>query len=140
MTGSKLFFDTPPVIYLIEENPHYLETVALFLAEAVKNQAHLTTSVLTMAEASVMPKRLDKKDVVLKIERTLKNLFEVHPVTWQIAEISATLRAKYLSLRGMDSLQIACAMASRCDSFITNDKRLKNIKEIRIQQITDLKL
>jgi len=56
MTGSKLFFDTPPVIYLIEENPHYLETVALFLAEAVKNQAHLTTSVLTMAEASVMPK------------------------------------------------------------------------------------
>jgi predicted nucleic acid-binding protein len=138
MTDSKLFFDTPPVIYLIEENPHFLETVSVFLAEALRNQALLITSVVTLAEASVKPKKFDGDLVILKIERTLKNLFEVHPITWEMAEISATLRAKYASLRGMDSLQIACAIATGCDAFITNDRRLKIVKEIRIQQIKDL--
>ena len=138
MTGSKLFFDTPPIIYLVEENPHFLDTVSLFLAEAIQNKVNLVTCVVTAAEAGVKPRKLDRELVVLKIERTLKNLFEVHPVTWEMAEISATLRAKYASLRGMDSLQIACAIATGCDAFITNDRKLKIVKEIRIQQITDL--
>lgn len=138
MTGSKLFFDTPPVIYLIEENPRFIEPVRLFLSEAIRNEIQLTTSVVTMAETSIKPKKQSNKRIVVEIERTLKNLFEVHPITWEIAEISATLRAKYTSLRGMDSLQIACAIATGCDAFITNDRKLKIVKEIRIQQIKDL--
>ena len=138
MTATKLFFDTRPVIYLVEENPRYFDTVSFFLAEAIQNEIVLTTSVLTVAEASIKPKKFNRTDLETKFEKVLNSVFEVQPVTWDVAEISATLRAKYASLRAMDSLQVACALATGCDSFITNDRRLKIIKEIRIQQITDL--
>jgi predicted nucleic acid-binding protein len=140
MTDTKLFFDTPPIIYLVEEHPHYFETVTLFLAEAIRDGIVLTTSVLTLAEASIKPRKLNILDLETKFEKVLESVFEVQPVTWNVAQISATLRAKYTSLRAMDSLQVACAIASECNSFITNDRRLKIIKEIRIQQITDLQL
>jgi predicted nucleic acid-binding protein len=140
MTGSKLFFDTPPVIYLVEEVPDFFHTVTLFLAQAIQNEAILVTSAVTLAEVGIKPKKFKQTDLETKFERVLGSTFEVQSITWNVAEISATLRAKYASLRGMDSLQIACAIATGCDAFITNDRRLKIVKEIRIQQITDLRL
>jgi len=138
MTGSKLFFDTPPVIYLVEEVPHYFDSVTLFLARAIQNEVILVTSAVTLAETGIKPKKFKQTDLETKFERVLKSTFQVQPITWDVAKISATLRAKYTSLRGMDSLQIACAIATGCDAFITNDRKLKIVKEIRIQQIKDL--
>lgn len=138
MTGSKVFIDTAPIIYLVEQNPEYFEQVSLFLADSIRGNVTLTTSVLTTAEVEIRPRKLGKKDLTSKFEKTIKSLFEVYPITWEIAQISATLRAKYSSLRAIDSLQIACAIQTKCEDFITNDKRLRVIKEISITLIKDL--
>ncbi len=138
MTGSKLFIDTAPVIYLVEQNPEYFEQVSLFLADSIRSNITLTTSVLTTAEVEIRPRKLGKKDLISKFEKTIRSLFEVYPITWEIAQMSATLRAKYSSLRAIDSLQIACAIHHKCEDFITNDKRLRVIKEIPITLIKNL--
>jgi predicted nucleic acid-binding protein len=138
MTGSRLFIDTSPLIYLVEKNPSFYEAVLLFLAEAIKDDAALITSVLTVAEFGVKPRKLNRPDILAKFEQTLDTLFEVQTVDWDVAEISSILRAKYPSLRAIDSLQIACALKDDCDAFVTNDKRLKAIKEIQILLIKDL--
>lgn len=138
MTGSKVFIDTAPIIYLVEQNPEYFEQVSLFLADSIRSNVALTTSVLTTAEVEIKPRKLGKKDLTSKFEKTIKSLFEVYPITWEIAQISATLRAKYSSLRAIDSIQIACAIQNKCEDFVTNDKRLRVIKEIPITLIKNL--
>jgi predicted nucleic acid-binding protein len=65
-------------------------------------------------------------------------LFEVSAITWDVAEISSILRAKYTSLKAIDSLQIACALQNNCTTFVTNDRRLKAIEEIQTLLIKDL--
>ena len=69
---------------------------------------------------------------------TIRNLFHLTEINWDVAQISAILRSKYSSLRAIDSLQIACAISKQCESFLTNDKRLRIVKEINIQLIKNL--
>jgi len=47
------------------------------------------------------------------------------------------LRAKY-RLQLPDALQLAVALVSRCDVFLTNDARLKQISEVRVLLLDDL--
>jgi predicted nucleic acid-binding protein len=42
-------------------------------------------------------------------------------------------------LKAMDALQLSIAICSGCQQFLTNDKRLKNISEIEIILIDNLK-
>lgn len=138
MTGSKFFFDSAPLIYLVEFNEAYYDKISLFLAEAVEQEKELVTSVVSFTEFAIKPKKLGRKDTIHRFESTISRLLDVLDIDIEIADIASTLRAKYSSLRGMDSLQVASALKARADFFITNDKRLKAIKEIRIVLIKDL--
>ena len=51
MTGSKkIFFDTAPFIYLIENHYEFYSKVANLIAEAVEENSDFYTSVLTYTE------------------------------------------------------------------------------------------
>ena len=52
------------------------------------------------------------------------------PLTKEIANFAAQLRAKYFGLKSMDALQLASAIQNKCDIFLTNDKQLKQVTEI----------
>ncbi|MFZ5973220.1 MAG: type II toxin-antitoxin system VapC family toxin [Bacteroidota bacterium] len=141
MTGSeKIFFDTAPFIYLIEDHPTYAGPVAEYIADQVSiYESHLFTSVLTLAEFSVKPKRNNKKEIIDQFRSKLDEYdFTAFDVTKGIAEYSADLRAKYISLRLFDALQLATAISLGCNKFFTNDHALKKIKEIKVMTIEDL--
>jgi predicted nucleic acid-binding protein len=138
MTGSRLFIDTSPLIYFVEKSPAFFERVSVLLADSIKNNSVLVTSPLTAAEFGIKPRKLNRPDILKKFEKTVKTLFEVQSIAWDVGEISSILRAKYPSLKAIDSLQIACALKCNCDTFVTNDRRLKAIKEIQILLIKDL--
>lgn len=138
MTETKKFIDTAILIYLVEQNPDFFDQVSLFFANSIKEDVSLVTSVLTVAEFSIKPRRLGKLDLLNKFEKTVKSLMDVEIIDWNVAEISSTLRSKYASLKAIDSLQLACAIKSNCQTFVTNDRRLKIVKDIKIQLIKDL--
>lgn len=54
-----------------------------------------------------------------------------------IADKTGKLRGKYPTLKTIDALQIAAAIHVSAGAFLTNDKKLKKIKEIKIVVLSD---
>ena len=47
------------------------------------------------------------------------------------------VRGRHPALRTVDSIQIAAALSVGADVFLTNDERLKRIKEIKVLVLKD---
>lgn len=52
--------------------------------------------------------------------------------------MAAKIRAKYKGFKAMDALQLATAMISDCDLFLTNDKQLRRFDGLPILVVDDL--
>lgn len=64
---------------------------------------------------------------------------EVVDIDSKIAEQGAKIRGQYKNFKVMDALQIAAAVVSGCDMFFTNDKQLRQEKELPCMTMEDLK-
>ena len=135
----KIFIDTAPFIYLIENNPEFGKKAKKFISESIVSGNQLKTSVISLMEFGVKPERDEKVQVIIKFEELLEKLnIEYVPIDKEVAKEGYKLRAKYKFLKGMDALQLGAAIRSNCLKFLTNDKPLKKIKEIEIVLLTDL--
>jgi len=54
-----------------------------------------------------------------------------------IADRAASLRARY-RLRTPDAIQIATALQTRVDAFLTNDRDLRRVEEVPVLLIDEL--
>ncbi len=134
----KVFLDTPPIIYFIEKHPRYYLQLLDYLTSCVIQKNLLETSVLSVAEFEIKPRRINNLKILKKGQELIDSLFDVHPIDMTVAQISGELRSRYRSLKAIDSLQLATAMGHRCDVFVTNDRRLRAVKEIEIKLVTEL--
>lgn len=132
--------DTSPFIYYIEENKEYSEIVDDFFNQNSSGYFSISTSIITMLEVLVLPYQQKNEKLTKEYEDILENSIgiEIIDVNSSIAKISSELRAKY-KLRTPDAIQIATAIYSGADYFITNDIRLKTVKEIEMLTMEDLK-
>ncbi len=129
----KLFIDTSPFIYLVESHETYSQQVSdLFLTSIGRND-QLVTSVITWMEFGVMPKKTGRLDLIARYQDLLDRLgIPLVHVNQAVADKAAALRAKYDFLKAMDALQLAVAIESDCDRFITNDKGLLRFQELHV--------
>lgn len=63
---------------------------------------------------------------------------EVVNIDSNIAEQGAKIRGLYKDFKAMDALQIAAAIVSECDMFFTNDRQLRQEKELPCMTLDDL--
>ena len=136
---STIFLDTAPVIYYIEAHPRFgplaREVVTAFQSERVK----AFSSVMTLAEVVAKPVELGDEKLARKFAEFLKagrNLTLVE-ISASIAERAGRLRGRYPPLRTIDAVQIAAALYVGADAFITNDVKLRRIREVRILILKD---
>lgn len=54
-----------------------------------------------------------------------------------IAERAGILRGQYVDLRTVDAIQLSAAIDVGADAFLTNDKKLKQVKEIKVLILKD---
>jgi predicted nucleic acid-binding protein len=54
-----------------------------------------------------------------------------------VAEKAGLLKGNYSDLKTIDAIQISSAIEIGSDAFLTNDKRLKKIKEIKVMVLED---
>jgi len=131
--------DTMVFIYHLEDHPTYAPLTQL-LFEAWEEGRNLgITSVITLFEILVKPKREGLEEVAqdyLELLTTYPNLTIVE-VDLEVAKLAAELRAKY-RIRTPDALQLATALQAKAGGFITNDERLKRIKELEVVLLDDL--
>jgi len=59
-------------------------------------------------------------------------------INQEIAEKAAQIRAEYKDFKAMDAFQLAAACLAKCDLFLTNDKQLRQFKEIKCITMDDL--
>jgi len=138
--GQIIGIDTMVFIYHLEDHPDFA-TITERLFDAVeKGKFHAITSLITLLEILVKPKKegltkvvSDYRDLLL----TFQNLKFI-PVDLRVTDLASTLRAKY-SIRTPDAIQIATAIAEGAAAFITNDDQLKKVNEIEIVLLEEWK-
>jgi predicted nucleic acid-binding protein len=138
---ARLGIDTAPIIYFIEAHPRY-ETIVMPIFKLIADRRLIgITSTITITEVLVQPfmsanvsLQQEYRDILLYSPD-----FEVVPIDLNVAERAAELRARY-GLRTPDALQIAAALSSGCEAFLTNDSRLQRVTELRILVLDTLEV
>jgi predicted nucleic acid-binding protein len=133
-----IFVDTAPLIYYIEEHPRYLKFLQhLFAAE---DYGYLfISSVITLMEVLVLPLRYKQNELARRYETILTDsrAIKLVYIDDEIAKVSARLRAEY-SLKTPDAIQLAVAIVYSADTFLTNDKHLKTVKEVNVLTLDEI--
>ncbi len=140
-TASRLFLDTAPIIYYTEKHPIYYEVVAPVFQAIDAGNLIAVTSVITLAEVLVHPYirgladlQEDYFDLVVRgtnVEFVLQDE--------QIGRLAAQLRAQY-RVELPDALQVATALLTNCDAFLTNDAELERIQDLSVIVVKNLTL
>ena len=90
------------------------------------------SSDITIAEYCVRPYKSNNLLLIHALEGFMRDArIEIVHISWKIATRAAHIRAEYSSFKAMDSLQIATAIESRCDLFLTNDKQLRQFEGMK---------
>jgi predicted nucleic acid-binding protein len=136
---KRLGFDTAPFIYFIEQHPTYFDLMNKIIAQIDSGQIIGYSSTITLTEVLVRPKQLNQKLLEKQYSELLQNSynFQLIPIDAKIAENAATLRSLY-GLKTPDALQIAASLSKNCEAFLTNDKKLRIVQEIKILVLDDL--
>lgn len=136
---NTIFIDTSPVIYFIEAHPQFGPLTKEVVAAFQSGNLNAFSSVITLTE--VLPKPIESGDEKLarKFAEFLKhgkNLTMIE-ISEKIAESAGKLRGRYTFLKGIDAIQISAAIDVGADAFLTNDTKLKQIKEIKVLVLKD---
>ncbi|MEB3151312.1 MAG: PIN domain-containing protein [Sphaerospermopsis sp.] len=139
--GKKLFLDTAPVIYYVENHPQYQSLVNYVFHGIDSGLLSAVTSPITLSECLVYPYRLGLTELQQDFSDLIVSGVNVEFVQIDelIAKQASQLRAKY-NLALLDSLQISVAIFSQCDIFLTNDIQLKRVTELMILVLSDFLL
>ena len=128
---KKIFFDTSPLIYFLDANSIFKSKMDNIFYEILNNEIQFVTSAVTVEEFLVFPYR-NEDDSAIESFWTFINEGNVNVIKIDnaIAIEAAKIRAEYRHIKTADALQLAAAVCSGCDVFLTNDKQLKQFEKI----------
>jgi len=126
MSGKLAFVDTNIFIYLIEENPLYLSQIYKLLDFLEKNKYEIITSTLTLGEILTKPYKDKRMDLVNTYQEFFSEM-KLIELNSNIASLFGKIRAEY-KIKTPDAVQLASAVYSKADLFVTNDDGLNSFK------------
>lgn len=137
---KRVFVDTAPIIYYLENSALYMDSVKKFFEKCVKENIQVVTSAIIIEEYLVFPYSSGKIEFADNFKRFIEYMnIMVVDIDPNIAEQGAKIRGKYKNFKAMDALQVAAAIVSGCDMFFTNDKQLRQEKELPCMTMEDIK-
>jgi predicted nucleic acid-binding protein len=136
-----LYMDTAPLIYYVEENPIYVGKMDAIIEAVDAVSIAMVSSVITLTEVLPQPIRAGNAALEQEYRDILLHSmgYSLLPVTPQVAESAAELRARY-NLRTPDALHVATALAAQCDAFLTNDAAIRRVTELRVLLLDELEV
>jgi predicted nucleic acid-binding protein len=131
---NTVFIDTAPIIYYIEAHPQFGPLAKEVISALQSGELIAFSSVITLTEVLPKPIEAGNEKLAKRFAEFLKygKSFSLIEISADIAERAGRLRGKYPNLRTLDAIQISAAIDIGADAFLTNDKRLKEIKEIKV--------
>lgn len=131
--------DTMVFIYHFEDHKRYAPISEILFEAWEKGTHHGVTSVITLLEVLVKPKKDGNQDAVRDYKDlllTFPNL-DVFAIGAECAEVASDIRARY-GIRTPDAIQTATALLANATALITNDDQLKQITELEVVLLDEL--
>ena len=137
--SKKIFIDTAPIIYYLQSSELYYDSMKEFWKKY--DECDYVTSTITITEYLTFPYKQRDTQLVSSFYAFLNDMdIQVRSIDERIAEKAAKIRAEYKHFKTMDALQLATACITNCDMFLTNDKQLRQFKEIRCVTVDELEI
>lgn len=134
MSGIKdlklIALDSNIFIYNLEQNRRWVRYTDIIFQSLISKRLKAVTSIVSLIEMLSFPTtdKLEKQLIEDFYETPGLRIFEIDQ---KISVEAARIRRKY-KFRLPDSIQLATAKLGKAKAFISNDKRLKNFKELKI--------
>lgn len=126
----RLYLDTAPVIYTIEQVPLYVAAVDARLSTP---GIVLVASDLTRMECRVKPLRDGNIDLLKDYDEFFKKaVTEIVALSRDVIDRATEIRARY-GFKTPDAIHLAAAVESACNVFLSNDYRLERFSDIAIE-------
>ena len=140
LRGQVVGLDTAPLIYYVERNPTYVDTVRPFFAALTAGEFRAVTSILTLSEVLVEPMRRNDTRLAAHYRAILLHTpgLATMRVSRRIAERATAIRAAHRRVRLPDAVQLATALIGRADFFLTNDIALPSLPGLKMLVVEDL--
>ncbi len=125
----RLYLDTAPVIYVVEQVPDFSEKILHYIQ---KPDIELVVSDLTWMECRVKPLTENKETLLADYDKFFsQSVIEIVELSRRVLERAAHIRSQY-NIKTPDAIHLGAAIISKCDIFLTNDRRLERFKDIHI--------
>jgi predicted nucleic acid-binding protein len=142
LLGHRVYLDTNVFIYTLNGFPNYAEFLRGFLDAMDGRGLQAVTSEFTLAELLVIPFRHGDAGEEARCRQILQPRpgLELVPVTREVLEGMARLRASHQFLRAPDALHLATAQLAGCEFYLTNDDHLQSAASIRVVILSQISL
>lgn len=135
---KRIFVDTAPFIYFFEGNSDLsVKSRDLFL-KLINEKCEIYTSYITEIEMKILPTRNRQTKKLIAMDTFIEE-FGIDRLNLGTREYKTALeiRAYYPFIKLIDAFQLAIALNSQCNYFVTNDKDLKRYDQINVILIED---
>ncbi|HEX8237636.1 MAG TPA: type II toxin-antitoxin system VapC family toxin [Abditibacteriaceae bacterium] len=128
----RLYLDTAPVIYTVEQVAPY---AAIVDARLATEDLIFVVSELTLLECRVQPMRNGDTDLLQDFDEFFANaVSKVATLSRDVLEKATEIRAHH-GFKTPDSIHLAAALVSSCDAFYTNNSRLNRCPDLTIDVV-----
>jgi predicted nucleic acid-binding protein len=137
--ARRVFLDSAPVIYYVEDEPVRAALIDPIFRSIDEGRVDAVTTLVTVLECLTLPVRLGRDDLEQRFIALLvaNPSVRLWPLDLELARLAAQLRAGYRLQLG-DAIQLSAALHSGCDAFLTNDVRLRRVREVPVVVVDDL--
>ncbi len=138
--GGMVYIDANILIYTVERVAPYAQMLDPFWQGLAAQKAHAITSEMAALETLVGPMRSGDTALEALFRRILYRSpsLRLVPVTLDVIERAARLRADYGGLKTPDAIHAATALEAGVATFITNDSAFQRIAGLRVVTPSDL--
>jgi len=128
----RLYLDTAPVIYTVEQVPTFSEWVDVRLSAP---DTVLVASDLTRLECRVKPLRDGNTELLKEYDTFFERaVAEIVALSREVIDRATEIRAQY-EFKTPDAIHLAVALTASCDAFLTNDHRLDRFGDVAVEVI-----
>ncbi len=136
---QKIGLDSKCFIYQFIDHPQYEPLTNIIFELLEENKIQAVTSTISLVEVFVRAEKSKDRLLITEYEKFFYGMpnLDIVDIDWSIARLAAKLRAIYTGIKTPDALQLSAALLKNCSLFLTNDKKLKKVKEIKVMILED---
>ena len=132
--GTRVYLDTNVFVYALEEHPTYAPALAELFDAIDAGTLHAVKSELALGEGLVKPFMDGDVRLQAAYQDAIRESSSLHvaAVSRQVLVGAARVRAENPSIKLPDAIHDATAQQEACDTFLTNDVRLRQLPGLHV--------